>query len=142
MVVTGRRFGGEFYGYAQPWRKRPRSGSKAEGLRSEFENKVWSRVPGEPLLTTDADPFTILLPYGCGASLQVRVFRIDGVDGSSSGSNVAIGLRPPSGAPTSASYLPFLEQGETTLQIGESGGVYSVAAPVALHGIFTFRLER
>ena len=142
VVVTGRRFGDEFYGYASPARRKPKARAKAEGLLNAFEVQVWSRVPGEPLLTADADPFTILLPYGRGASLQVRAFRIDGVDGSGSGTSISVGLRPPSGTPTAASYLNFLGQGETALQIGESGGVYSVAAPVALHGVFIFRLER
>ena len=142
VVVTGRRFGDEFYAAASPARRKPKARAKAEGLLNAFENQVWSRVPVEPLLTTDADPFTILMPYGRGASLQVRIFRIDSIGGGSGSSNVAIGLRPPSGVPTAASYLPFLGQDETALQIGESGGVYSVVATVALHGIFIFRLGR
>ena len=135
-VVTGRRFGSDFYNYSAPWRRRPAKAAKADKLRNDFRSDVWSKIPGEPVLETDADPYTILLPYRSGKERQVKMFRIDGISGNTKTTSVKLNTRM--SGQLVVSFVDFLKSGSVPLSLGSDS---FVSASLAMHGVLVYRPE-
>lgn len=140
VIFTGRYLGQEFHTAASPWRNKPKSKTKAQKTLQHFLNPLWWHVPGKPILDTDADPFTILIPYS-GKDYKIAAFRIDGVDGNSAG-QTKIGLRMHPGAGVkSTKFTPFLESGATTLEPSVESDYAYVTVPLKLHGVVSYKLK-
>jgi hypothetical protein len=140
VIVTGRYFGYDYYGAASPARRTPKSGAQAQTLRQQFLNDVWSNVTAAPLLATDADPFTILIPW-TGKDYKIAAFRIGAVDGGAV-RNTKVGLRIPAGfSVKSVDYKPYLEGGTSNLASTIDSGYATVTFPLRLHGVTRFRFR-
>ncbi len=75
---SAKLYGFAYYNAAAPGDDRPDSRAKAERLRGKFEQRVWTKAGGDTPLQTNADPFTILIPYADKGRIQLRAYRAVG----------------------------------------------------------------
>lgn len=141
-VRTRARIGYSYYKAASPMRKSPRSEAEAGRQREKFAKEIWAGVETKPLVSTNAGPFVILLPWKTKTGLQLRIFRVGGVDGGGA-ETISAGLRPPAGSTAVAvTWRPFLDDAYVPGGLKQEDSYLLVNIPVRLHGTLEFKLKQ